>query len=125
MANKSKELNREIENRIEMEIVVDAYDESERAMGWYYYLQDNLAMPFKAECIQLVSTSPLKIGEIIEVIAMDGEENCGHDMFVKIKWKKKETLCVPLKQLKGVDADDTTKQALNDWVYWNFQGYSF
>lgn len=125
MTNKSKELNRKVENRIEMEIVVDAYDESERAMGWYYYLQDNLTMPFKAECIQLISTSPLKIGEIIEVIAMDGEENCDHDMFVKIKWKKKETLCVPLKQLKGVDLDDTIKQALNDWVYWNSQGYSF
>ena len=81
MTNKSKELNREIENRIEMEIVVDAYDESERAMGWYYYLQDNLAMPFKAECIQLVSTSPLKMGEIIEVVAMDSEESCGYDMF--------------------------------------------
>ena len=125
MANKSKELNREIENRIEMAIVVDAYDESERAMGWYYYLQDNLTMPFKAECIPLVSTSPLKIGEIIEVVAMDSEESCGHDMFVKIKWKRKETLCVPLKQPKGVDVDDTTKQALNDWVYWNSQGYSF
>ena len=46
MTNKSKELNQEIENRIEMEIVVDAYDELERAMGWYYYLQDNLTMPF-------------------------------------------------------------------------------
>jgi hypothetical protein len=33
MVNKSKEFNREIENRIEMEIVVDAYDKSERAMG--------------------------------------------------------------------------------------------
>lgn len=104
---------------------VDAYDGSERALGWYYYLQDNLAMPFKAECIQLVSTSPLKIGEIVEVVAMDSEENCGHEMFVKIKWKKKETLCVPLKQLKGMDVDDTTQQALNDWVYWNSQGYSF
>jgi hypothetical protein len=81
-------------------------------------------MPFKAECIQLVSTSPLKMGEIIEVVAMDSEKSCGYDMFVKIKWKKK-TLCVPLKQLKGVDADDTTKQALNDWMYWNSHGYSF
>ena len=94
MANKSKELNREIESRIEMEIVVDAYNELERAMGWYYYLQDNLAMPFKAECIQLVSTSPLKIGEIIEVVAMDSEESCGYDMFVKIKWKKKGKLSI-------------------------------
>lgn len=29
------------ENRIIMEVVVDAYDE-ERAMGWYYYLDDSL-----------------------------------------------------------------------------------
>lgn len=49
MEAKNKEINSEIENRIEMEIVVDAYDESERAMGWYYYLQDNLNVPFKAE----------------------------------------------------------------------------
>lgn len=114
MAKKSKEFNREIESRIEMEIVVDAHDESERAMGWYCYLQDNLGIPFKAECIQLVSTSPLKIGEIIEVVAMDNEENCRYDIFVKIKWKKKETLCVPLKQLKGMNVDDATEQALND-----------
>jgi len=110
---------------LEMEIVVDAYDESERAMGWYYYLQDNLVMPFKAECIQLVSTSPLKIGEVIEVIAMDGEQNCAYEMFVKIKWKNKDMLCVPLKQLKGMNVDEKTEQALNDWIYWNSQGYSF
>jgi hypothetical protein len=30
------------EHRIEMEIVVDAYNEIERAMGWYYCLQDKL-----------------------------------------------------------------------------------
>lgn len=66
METKSKETNSEIENRIEMEIVVDAYDQAERAMGWYYYLQDNLSVPFKAECILSVSTSPLKLGEVID-----------------------------------------------------------
>lgn len=125
METKNKEINSEIENRIEMEIVVDAYNESERAMGWYYYLQDNLSVPFKAECSLLVCTSPLKLGEIIEVMGMASEEICEHDMFVKIKWKNKETLCVPLRQLKGVKVDDTTEQALNYWSYWISQGYSF
>lgn len=125
MEAKFKEINPEIEDRIEMEIVVDAYNESERAMSWYYYLQDNLNVPFKADCILSVSTSPLKIGEIIEVIAMGSEENCEYDMFVKIKWKNKETLCVPLRQLKGINVADTTKQALNDWTYWISQGYCF
>jgi len=44
--------NKERERRIDMEIVVDAYNEVERAMGWYYYLQDGLKFPFKARCIQ-------------------------------------------------------------------------
>lgn len=125
MDTKSKEPNAEIEDRIEMEIIVDANNELERAMGWYYYLDDNLAVPFKAECIQTATTSPLKIGEIIEVVAMDKEENCQHDMFVKVKWENKKTLCVPLKQLKGVNIDHTTTQALNDWAYWTSQGYDF
>ncbi|MFZ1061286.1 MAG: calcium-binding protein [Candidatus Rokuibacteriota bacterium] len=40
-----------------MEIVVDAYDEQERAMGWYYYLQDQLRFPFTATCIAKRSIS--------------------------------------------------------------------
>jgi hypothetical protein len=39
------------EHRIDMEVVVDAYNEQERAMGWYYYLQDKLAFPFQGKCI--------------------------------------------------------------------------
>jgi len=38
--------NKEREKRIDMEIVVDAYNEVERAMGWYCYLQDGLKFPF-------------------------------------------------------------------------------
>ncbi len=33
-------LNRARENRITDEIVVDAYNEEERAMGWYCYLEE-------------------------------------------------------------------------------------
>ena len=36
------------EHRIEMEIVVDAYGPEERAMGWYCYLEEKLAVPFQA-----------------------------------------------------------------------------
>jgi len=32
------------EERITMEIIVDAHDKEERAMGWYYYLDDTLAI---------------------------------------------------------------------------------
>ena len=36
------------EERITMEIVVDAYTPEETAMGWYYYLEDKLRFPFPA-----------------------------------------------------------------------------
>jgi hypothetical protein len=36
------------ENRIAFEIVVDACDETERAMGWHSYLQNQLQVPVSA-----------------------------------------------------------------------------
>jgi len=39
------------EERITMEVVVDAYDSGEVAMGWYHHLQDKISFPFTAECI--------------------------------------------------------------------------
>jgi Calcium binding len=38
------------EQRIAMEAVVDAYDSSERAMGWYYYLHDKMKVPCLSGC---------------------------------------------------------------------------
>jgi hypothetical protein len=35
--------NSERENRIEEDIIVDAYGPEEQAMGWYYYLQEKLS----------------------------------------------------------------------------------
>jgi hypothetical protein len=46
------------EKRIDYEIVVDAYDELERALGWYYYLDEKLSYPFSAKCILERATSP-------------------------------------------------------------------
>ena len=48
------------EERISMEIVVDAYGEAERAMGWYCYLEDKLSFPFLTRCILERATSPLR-----------------------------------------------------------------
>lgn len=45
------------------EVVVDAYGEEERAMGWYYYAADNIMFPFTARCSAKRAASPLKVGE--------------------------------------------------------------
>ena len=107
-----------------MEIIVDAYDETERAMGWYYYLQDDLKFPFKARCIQKRSTSPLKKEDIVEVIGMGKEDDCMHDMYVNIKWDD-DVLSVPLSQLEGIKLCKKNKQIMEDWQYWIKRGYQF
>lgn len=116
----------EREERITMEIVVDAYDEEERALGWYYYLENMLGFPFKARCVARVATSPLKVGETVKVTGFPSEEVCERDMFVFVKYLKyTEPLAVPLSQLEPVDADEDTTQAIEDWHYWRARGYEF
>jgi hypothetical protein len=111
------------EERITMEIVVDAYDAEERAMGWYYYLLDTMNFPFTAVCTTKRKVSPLKEGEIVEVVSMSDEE-CERNMLVEIAWNG-DTLAVPLIQLEAPDADAATQQAIADWHYWVNRGYEF
>ena len=122
----AKTKSREREERIEMEIVVDAYGPEERAMGWYCYLEDTLSFPFTATCTALRGISPLQKGDEVEVLAMVPSDECQHEMFVMIRSGVKEKLGVPLSQLKpGSDTDETTTQAVEDWRYWVGQGYEF
>ncbi len=107
-----------------MEIVVDAYDENERALGWYYYLEDKLVFPFRAKCVAPREISALKQGEEVEVVGMPSEDECEREMFVTVEWEKR-TVAVPLSQLKGVDVDEETQEAIEDWHYWVKQGYEF
>lgn len=112
------------EHRIEMEIIVDAYGEEERATGWYCYLQDKLTFPFLARCIARRVTSPLKVGDEVEVLKMAPEEECEREMFVLVRWER-EGLAVPLSQLEVIHADDETQEAAYDWLYWSRKGYRF
>lgn len=112
------------ERRIEMEIVVDAYNVEERAMDWYCYLEERLKVPFNARCKSKREISPLRIGEEVDVLGMAPEEECESEMFVRRRWGGRR-LAVPLSQLKPLAADPVTREAVNDWHYWVARGYQF
>jgi hypothetical protein len=112
------------EERIRMDIVVDCYGEEERALGWYNYLADTLAFPFIAHCRVKRAISPLHIGDEVDVIGMAPEEECHHEIFVLMRWER-DGLAVPLAQLTIAYADDETRQAAGDWLYWVDRGYRF
>jgi hypothetical protein len=112
------------EHRIHMEIIVDAYNEQERAMAWYYYLEDKLQFPSLAKCVAKRAISPLRVGDEVEVIGMAPEEECEQEMFVTMRWER-EGLAVPLSQLQVIHGDDQSRHAVEDWHYWVKRGYQF
>ena len=112
------------EDRIHNEAVVDAYGAEERAMGWYYYLDNQLQFPFPARCIAANIVSPLSKGETVEVLRMAPEESSSVDMLVLIRWQGRK-LAVPLSQLAAIDVDQSTADAIGDWHYWVAQGSLF
>jgi Calcium binding len=112
----------EFDRRLSLEIIPDAYGPEEQALSWYYYLEEHLQFPFEAECVNDRSTSPLRIGDKVDVVGMPAEEDCEHEMLVNIRWNER-VLAVPLAQLGGVDVDDETHQAMQDWQTWVDRGY--
>lgn len=106
----------DIESRIN-NILIDAYDEYERAMSWYYYFEDELPFPFQAKTIAHRSISPLSIDEIVTVTGMAPSEECEHEIFISILWQNRP-LAVPLRQLKPININKEASQALNDWQFW-------
>lgn len=121
---KSDDQDKARDDRITMEVIVDAYGADERALGWYYYLEGKLHCPFTARCIAERAVSPLKAKEKVQVIGMPPEEECMREMFVLIRWGDGEW-AVPLSQLKVVKANEETIEAVEDWHYWVEQGREF
>jgi len=110
------------EQRIAMEAIVDAYGSGERAMGWYYYLDGKMKVPFKARCRFVRSISILKVKEEVKVLGMAPEEECEREMFVWIE-RAKQRIAVPLAQLRPLSKDQETQEAVGDWLYWVDQGH--
>jgi hypothetical protein len=113
------------EERITMEIIVDAYGSEEQAMSWYYYLENQLRFPFTALCTKKRAASPLQVKDEVDAIRMPSEDECEKEMFVTIRWEK-DSLAVPLSQLKPTsNTDAQTREAIEDWHYWVNMGYQF
>jgi len=112
------------EERMRLEIGVDAQGAEEQAMRWYHYLTDTLAFPFITPCRAKRAIAPLQMGDEVDVIGMAPEDECQHEIFVLMRWER-DGLAVPLSQLTVAYADDETRQAVGDWLYWADRGYRF
>jgi hypothetical protein len=98
------------EDRIHNGAIVDAYGSGEKAMSWYYYLENKIRFPFSAECIIANLLSPLKKGETVEVRRRAPQDACSTDILVLIRWQGQD-MAVPLFQLAPLDRDESTARS--------------
>jgi hypothetical protein len=109
-------------DRIEDEVIVDCYDEYEVAMGWFYYLHDNLKLPFKASIVGDIKINSIQKGDIVivtEFINSDEDNVSIEDFIATVGIEKGEHIYdVPLENIKGIDCNNDTFNAIEDWRYW-------
>jgi len=116
-----QETDEERNKRVRSEILTDAYTADEQAISWCYYLEREITFPFQAQCIEKRVISPLREDEEVRVIGMTDEVVSSREMFVLVKWMDRE-FGVPLSQLEVLDVDPDTREAVDDWHYWNGDG---
>lgn len=115
------------EHRIDYEIVVDAYNEDERALGWYYYLQNKITFPFLAKWLKKSRKTSAIVEKEVEVLGMASEDDCLRDMYVEVAYidEKDDTFTANISDIEAINADQNTQEALADWQYWLDQNYDF
>jgi hypothetical protein len=117
----TEETEKKRDKRIRREILTDAYTADEQAISWCYYLEREMTVPFQARCIEERTISPLREGEEVPVVGMTDEIVSSSEMFVLVEWMDRR-FGVPLSQLKVLDADQDTWDAVDDWHYWSGDG---
>lgn len=105
------------ESRIEDEIIVDCYDDSEVEMAWFYYFADGLEFPFEA-------TANLKIRggqteeKTVQVVEIDSRSEQGRSLKIGIVEAGSERVqFISPADLVAANTTAENLQILNDWRY--------
>ena len=114
-------MNQKYQDIIDYEIIVDCYDEYEMAMGWFYYLSENMSFPFKAKISVENSVGSLKKEDIVNVVELinSDEEMISIDDFkatVGIEYGE-HIYDISLEMLEGIDCDMQTDEVIKVWRY--------
>ena len=115
---KGKDADRD--HRIDYEVIVDCYDDDEVAMGWYYYLSENMSFPFKAEVV-VKQRNGTKIRKQVDVLEFEAEEG-DWDMNFQVgvaEHGDNDVFYVPVLDLENMKANAKTMEVVEDWRYWN------
>jgi hypothetical protein len=112
--------------KIDMEIIVDCYNDEEISWGWEAYMEDRLIFPFKAKIIG--DSCEIPVGEIVTVTDMlEDFEIVGSVWWLKdqadvinkveVQWNN-EDFYIGIDDLKPLDKDIPTLESIKSWNFW-------
>ncbi|MBL7817499.1 MAG: hypothetical protein JNL70_21010 [Saprospiraceae bacterium] len=115
----AKDHNKEREHRIHYEIIVDAYDEYEEAMGWYYYFADNLEFPMEAKA-QLRLRGGKTEEKTVKIVEVDPKSEDSLTLRLGITEGKSDRVqYISPEDIVSINTTEENLEILNDWLYWN------
>jgi len=110
------------QHRINSKILSDCYDAYQQGQGWTLYLLDNIACPFQAEYKgnSKLSIKPNQTMTVLELVnsvyASEDDLEC---FMAKVEVEIAGVFYeVPLEDLKIIEADKDTQQAVADWQFY-------
>jgi hypothetical protein len=108
---------KEIQEIIENEIIVDCYTDEEVEMGWATYMEENLSFPFEAEYL-VRKASGANEWKKIGIIGNDTDSSDyeGGEYYLSALLEDVDMIIpVEISELRNVKADEHTLQTLQIW----------
>ena len=117
----AREKDKERDHRIHYEIIVDAYDEYEQAMSWYYHMEENLEFPMKAK-VKLRLRGGKTEEKAVQIVEVDPKSETSLTLRLGITEGKSDRVqYISPEDIVSINTSDENLEILNDWLYWNGQ----
>ncbi|MEM9887590.1 MAG: calcium-binding protein [Bacteroidota bacterium] len=105
------------DNRIYSEIVVEAHDEGEVNVSWYYCFNDHMDFPFTA-IVTLLKRDGTKEQVEVEILNVQSEADNPILLGIVEAHYDRLQLIAPTSIVKVKEAE-SQKEMLNDWLYYH------
>lgn len=107
----------EMQYKIDYEIIVDAYDEYEQSMGWYYFFEETIDFPFTAMA-QLKKRDGTIESKRVKIVGLSSkEEDFMNDDFNLEMEQGQYIRPIAYSALSDIRAADETLEAFQIWDF--------
>lgn len=107
----------EMKDKIYNEIIVDAYDEYEQSMGWYYFFEETLEFPFTATAHLKKRDGATESKRVKITGIVSKEEDFRSDDFNLEMEQGQYLRPVAYSALSDIKASEETLEAFQIWEY--------